>query len=113
MLKNAVMRWQGYMIDEDDNSIGGTLVRVSDIAGLGKCLKTTQCKWHPTVSCYGCAKFHPFKDANHEAQLEVIKAERDFVYKNSTGPVRHQLDEALEGAIQIVEVQKMLRKKIL
>lgn len=113
MLKNAVMRWQGYMIDEDDNSIGGTLVRVSDIAGLGKCLKTTQCKWHPTVSCYGCAKFHPFKDANHEAQLEVIKAERDFVYKNSTGPVQHQLDEALEGAIQIVEVQKVLRKKIL
>jgi integrase len=113
ILKNAVMRWQGYMIDEDNNSIGGTLVRVSDIASLGKCLKTTQCKWHPTVSCYGCAKFHPFKDANHEAQLEVIKAERDFVYKNSTGPVQHQLDEALEGAIQIVEVQKVLRKKIL
>jgi len=110
ILKNAVMRWQGYLIDENDDSIAGTIVKVSDIAGLGKCLKKSRCEMHPTVSCYGCAKFRPFKDANHEAQLEVIKSERNFLYKNSSGPVQHQLDEAWEGVVQIVEAQKELRK---
>jgi integrase len=108
-ISNAVLRWQGYLIDEDDDSIAGTVVRVSDIASLGKCLKITRCEMHPTVSCYGCAKFRPFKDANHAAQLEVIKTERDFVYQNSSGPVQHQLDEAWEGVVQIVEAQKVLK----
>ncbi|MEH6711163.1 MAG: site-specific integrase [Paraglaciecola polaris] len=110
-ISNAVMRWQGYLIDEEDDSIAGTIVRVSDIAGLGKCLKKTRCNMHPTVSCYSCAKFRPFKDANHEAQLQVIQVERDFVYQNSSGPVQYQLDEALEGAIQIVEAQRILKEK--
>jgi integrase len=108
-MSNAVTRWQGYLIDEDDDSIAGTVVRVSDIASLGKCLKITRCEMHPTVSCYSCAKFRPFKDANHAAQLEVIKTERDFVYQNSSGPVQQQLDEAWEGVVQIVEAQKVLK----
>lgn len=108
-IKNAVMRWQGFIIDEDDGSVEGSLIRVSDIASLGKCLKKTQCEMHPTISCYSCSRFRPFKNANHEAQLKVIKAERDFVKANSSGAALHQLDEAWEGAIQIVEAIKSMK----
>jgi len=108
-IKSAVMRWQGFIVDEDDGSVEGSLIRVSDIASLGKCLKKTQCEVHPTVSCYSCSRFRPFKNADHEGQLKVIEAERDFVKANSTGAVLHQLDEAWEGAIQIVEAIKSIK----
>ncbi|EOV0110706.1 hypothetical protein ACN5WT_003098 [Vibrio parahaemolyticus] len=107
-LKNAALRWQGYFIDED-GSIDGSLIRVSDVLSIGKCLKKTLCEYHPTVSCYGCSRFRPFKDANHQKQLEVIEKEVEFVKNNSTGAVQHQLSEAYEGALQIVEAQKIMR----
>jgi integrase len=109
-LKNATLRWKGFLIDEDDDTISGSVIRVSDIASLGKCLKKTSCKLHPTVSCYGCAKFRPYIDADHKAQLKVIEAERDFVKQNSSGPVQHQLDEALQGAIEIIAAQKAIKE---
>lgn len=109
-LKNATLRWKGFLIDEDDDTISGSVIRVSDIASLGNCLKKSRCELHPTVSCYGCAKFRPFKDADHGAQLKVIKAERDFVKQNSSGPVQHQLDEALLGAIEIIAAQKVIKE---
>ncbi|CDT86953.1 hypothetical protein VCR3J2_310262 [Vibrio coralliirubri] len=107
-LKNSALRWQGYFIDEDDN-IEGSLIKTSDVLSLGKCLKKTLCEYHPTVSCYGCSKFRPFKDIDHSKQLQVIKKEVEFVRSNSTGAVLHQLSEAYEGAIQIVEAQKALK----
>ena len=107
-LKNSALRWQGYFIDEDDN-IEGSLIKISDVLSLGKCLKKTLCEYHPTVSCYGCSKFRPFKDVDHSKQLQVIKKEVEFVRSNSTGAVLHQLSEAYEGAIQIVEAQKALK----
>jgi integrase len=110
VLKNATLRWKGFLIDEDDDTIAGTIIRVSDIVSLGKCLKKSSCKFHPTVSCYGCAKFRPYKDADHEAQLKVIEAEVDFVKQNSSGPVQHQLDEALQGAIEIIAAQKAIKE---
>jgi hypothetical protein len=109
-MDNAVARWQGYVIDEDDNAVAGTLVRGKDLINLGKCMKKGRCEWHPSVSCYGCGKFRPFKNANHAAQLEVIEAERDFVQRHSSGPVQHQLDEAYEGVIQIVEAQRIMQE---
>lgn len=110
VMDNAIARWQGYIIDEDDDTVKGTLVRGKDLANLGKCLKTTRCEWHPSISCYGCGRFRPFKGANHTAQLEVIEAERDFVRNHSSGPVQHQLDEAYEGAVQIIEAQRILNE---
>lgn len=111
VLENAVMRWKGFLIDENDSSVGGKLIRTSSIASLGKCLKQTSCEFHPTVSCYGCGKFRPFKNADHQAQLKVIEAEREFVQQHSSGPVKHQLNEALQGAIEICEAQKLLNKE--
>jgi integrase len=110
VMDNAVARWQGYVIDEDDNTVAGTLVRGKDLLNLGKCMKKGRCEWHPSVSCYGCGKFRPFKNANHAAQLEIIKAEREFVQRNSSGPVQHQLDEAYEGVVQIVEAQRIMKE---
>lgn len=110
VMDNAIARWQGYIIDEDDDTVKGTLVRGKDLANLGKCLKTTRCEWHPSISCYGCGRFRPFKGANHAAQLDVIEAERDFVRNHSSGPVQHQLDEAYEGAVQIIEAQRILNE---
>lgn len=110
VMNNAVARWQGYVIDEEDDTVKGTPVRGKDLINLGKCLKQGRCEWHPSISCYGCAKFRPFKDANHGAQLEVIEAEREFVRSHSSGPVQHQLDEAYEGVVQIVEAQRVMQE---
>ncbi|MBL4857213.1 MAG: site-specific integrase [Idiomarina sp.] len=110
VMDNAVARWQGYVIDEDDDTFTGTLVRGKDLINLGKCMKKGRFEWHPSVSCYGCGKFRPFKNANHEAQLEVIEAERAFVQRHSSGPVQHQLDEAYEGVVQIVEAQRITKE---
>jgi len=110
VMDNAIARWQGYVIDEDDDTVSGTVVRGKDLFNLGKCLKKARCEWHPSVSCYGCGKFRPFKNANHAAQLEVIEAEREFVKRHSSGPVQHQLDEAYEGAVQIVEAQRIIKE---
>ncbi|MGL0818814.1 hypothetical protein [Vibrio vulnificus] len=110
-LKNSALRWQGYFIDENDN-IEGSLIKISDVLSLGKCLKKNLCEYHPTVSCYGCGKFRPFKDADHTKQLQIIKKEVEFVRGHSTGPVLYQLNEAYEGAIQIVEAQKILKGKL-
>ena len=40
----------------------------------------------------------------------MIEAERDFVRNHSSGPVQHQLDEAYEGAVQIIEAQRVLNE---
>lgn len=111
VLSNSVARWEGYIID-DDSTVKGTVVRGKDLVNLGKCLKQSRCEWHPSVSCYGCGQFRPFKNADHESQLKVIEAERDFVRYNSSGPVQHQLDEAYEGALQIVEAQKIIVREV-
>ncbi|WP_339349996.1 hypothetical protein [uncultured Alteromonas sp.] len=112
VLSNSVARWEGYIIDDDDDTVKGTVVRGKDLVNLGKCLKQSRCDWHPSVSCYGCGQFRPFKNADHESQLKVIEAERDFVRNNSSGPVQHQLDEAYEGALQIVEAQKIIVREV-
>lgn len=112
VLSNSVARWEGYIIDDNDNTVKGTVIRGKDLVNLGKCLKQSRCDWHPSVSCYGCGQFRPFKNANHESQLKAIEAERDFVRNNSSGPVQHQLDEAYEGAIQIVEAQKIIVREV-
>tara|TARA_Y100000310_G_scaffold59421_1_gene54784 strand:+ start:1816 stop:3444 length:1629 start_codon:yes stop_codon:yes gene_type:complete len=112
MLSNSVARWEGYIIDDDDDAVKGTFVRGKDLINLGKCLKKSQCEWHPSVSCYGCGQFRPFKNADHASQLKVIEAERDFVRNNSSGPVQNQLDEAYEGALQIVEAQKFIIREV-
>lgn len=112
VLSNSVARWEGYIIDDDDDAVKGTFVRGKDLINLGKCLKKSQCEWHPSVSCYGCGQFRPFKNADHASQLKVIEAERDFVRNNSSGPVQHQLDEAYEGALQIVEAQKFIIREV-
>ena len=112
VMDNAVARWQGYVIDEDDNTVAGTLVRGKDLLNLGKCMKKGRCEWHPSVSCYGCGKFRPFKNANHAAQLEIIKAEftsdpdvRDYIVSSekfySTGfKCHYDLDNGIEQLIK-------------
>ncbi|TWX71715.1 site-specific integrase [Colwellia demingiae] len=107
-LKNSVQRWQGFLIDEADDSIDGSVIKLTDIISLGKCLKKSLCDMHPTVSCYGCSRFRPYKKANHKGQLIFITEQREFLKNNSTGPVKHQLDEAYQGALEIVEAQRII-----
>ena len=78
MLSNSVARWEGYIIDDDDDAVKGTFVRGKDLINLGKCLKKSQCEWHPSVSCYGCGQFRPFKKAEPASQQKEIDAERVF-----------------------------------
>ena len=101
----ASAKWAGF-VDEDHPE--GSTIRLQNIAGLGKCLKPGPCNYHPAVSCYGCSRFKPFKTANHQAALANIESLVTSYKELSSGPVKQQLEYALDKAIEIVEQQKEL-----
>ena len=101
----ATAKWAGF-VDEDYPE--GSTIHLEDIAGLGKCLNPEPCPYHPAVSCYGCNLFKPFKTANHQAALINIKAIVKDNKESSSGPVKQQLDYALEKVTVLVEQQKEL-----
>ena len=101
----ATAKWAGF-VDEDYPE--GSTIHLHDIAGLGKCLKPGPCSYHPAVSCYGCSRFKPYKTADHKAALVNIESLVTSYKESSSGPVKHQLEYALEKAIMVVEQQKEL-----
>ncbi len=97
-IKEAAEAWSGRLRPSGDPCAGE--VRV---ANLGICSRSDPCPYHPTVSCYACHKFQPFKDANHRQARRVILQLRDTIAEQSTGPVKMQLDRALAGANAVIE----------
>ncbi len=89
----------------DDDYPDGSTIRLDDIAGLGKCLKGAPCPYHPAVSCYGCRQFKPFKRANHQAALSNIETLVDRYRESSSGPVKYQLQHAVDQATAVVARQ--------
>ena len=98
----ATAKWAGF-VDEDYPE--GSTIRLHDIAELGKCLKPGPCNYHPAVSCYGCNLFKPFKTANHQAARDNIKSLNNSYKESSSGPVKQQLEYALDNAMILVEQQ--------
>ena len=53
------------------------LPRMVKISTIGNCAGATTCDLAPPYSCYLCAKFCAFRDADHHAILEALIEERD------------------------------------
>lgn len=103
--QRASAQWAGFV---DDDYPQGSTIRLDDVAGLGKCLKDAPCAYHPAVSCYGCRRFKPFKGGDHAAALGNIETLVERYRDTSSGPVKQQLDYALDQAQRIVAEQRQL-----
>lgn len=102
-ISQLVSYWKGKFVEDSQPELRH--VRVSRVGSLGLCLKDSICEHHPAVSCYSCPSFRPYRDANHAEALESIVKIRDEVADLSSGPVKQQLDLAIEMARQCISAQ--------
>jgi hypothetical protein len=56
------------------------------------------CKLSPPITCYPCASFVAFRDADHRAVERALQAQMD------DRPSTH-LEEALEAVREVIELQ--------
>lgn len=98
-ITEAVAFWSGRITSDAQRPTLGTM----RVANLGICKANQVCPHHPTVTCYSCSKFRPFKEADHTVALRNIEDLRDRMLGQSTGPVRHQVDLALAGVRAVME----------
>jgi integrase len=94
----AVSLWSGRMTSRQ------LLVEPSDmrVAHLGICKAAGPCPHHPTVTCYTCPKFRPFKEGDHAGAEQAIQTLKAAMAIDATGPVRLQVDAALEGVRAVI-----------
>lgn len=92
----AVTLWEGKIVSKQEH------VKDAIVSGLGSCKLGRPCPHHPTVSCYACQMFRPWKEVDHRKSLEDIKALRETMGKQATGPFARQLDAAVFGAGALV-----------
>lgn len=97
--------WEGRFLE--GRRPGSQEVRVNKLESLGLCLSQHDCEHHPTVSCYSCPSFRPYRDGSHQAALENIVKIRNEIGEKSSGPIRAQLDLAIEMAKQCVSAQEV------
>jgi len=98
-ITEAVAFWSGRISSQDSLTALGDM----RVANLGICKSIEVCQHHPTVTCYSCPKFRPFKEADHGAAQRVIEDLRDRVREHGTGPVRIQIDAALAGVHAVIK----------
>ncbi|WP_374557607.1 hypothetical protein [Thermomonas sp.] len=96
-INEAVATWGGRVTSRD--------VPIQEhemrVAHLGVCKAIAPCPHHPTVTCYTCPKFRPFKEADHAVAEKAIRSLKSSMVSDSTGPVRSQVDAALEGVLAV------------
>lgn len=92
-ITEATAFWSGRIQSQDSAPTPGDM----QVAHLGICKANKVCPHHPTVSCYSCPHFRPFKEADHSAAQQAIEGLRDWAREHGTGPVREQVDAALAG----------------
>lgn len=94
----AAAYWSGRTIDRGDASAERGTRAVSDI---GRCA-STHCDYEPRISCYGCSRFRPYRDADHRASEREIELRVIELENGSSGGVARQLDSALVGVKAII-----------
>ncbi|WP_083491693.1 site-specific integrase [Pseudomonas taeanensis] len=102
-IRMMVSAWHGRFAEEkspDQNDI-----RLTEIDSLGLCEKQSPCEAHPTVTCYACPKFRPYKNANHHKALSNIIKISDSISENSSGPLKDQLRLAISMARGCIAAQ--------
>lgn len=98
-IKEAVAFWSGRITSNSSPSEPSAM----RVANLGICKAKEVCPHHPTVTCYSCPKFRPFKEADHTVAQGVIESLRERLVEQATGPVRRQVDSALAGVRAVIE----------
>lgn len=95
---DAVSAWRGKFVAPSESVSTGEM----RVAHLGICKSSAPCPHHPTVTCYTCAKFRPYRGADHEEAERAILSLKEAVDANSTGAVKIQLAAALEGVRAVI-----------
>lgn len=92
----AVRMWEGR-IETTETSKSRAVV-----GSLGGCNYEGACPHHPTVSCYACSAFRPWRDANHGDSQRSIDSLARHIAANSTGPISQQLGAAAYGVRSLI-----------
>lgn len=101
-ISEAVSAWQGSFASEAERLDP----REMRVAHLGICKASSPCPHHPTVTCYACPKFRPYRDADHaQAERAIASLKKEF-HLSSTGAARIQIDAALDGVKAVIEAAK-------
>lgn len=94
----ATAYWSGRMIERGEPKGEQGTRPVSDI---GRC-SSQRCEYEPRISCYGCSRFRPYKDADHKSAKREIELRILELESASTGGGARQLDSALVGVQAII-----------
>lgn len=101
-ISEAVSAWRGRFASEVERADP----REMRVAHLGICKASSPCPHHPTVTCYTCSKFRPYRDADHSEAERAIASLKNETELGSTGPVRIQIDAALNGVRAVIQAVK-------
>jgi hypothetical protein len=81
---------------------------------VGNCGKYGFCSAFAPIACYLCRAFEPWLDANHEAVLEFLLAERERLRKEADERIASVNDRAIVAVAQVVQMcveEKEKRRK--
>jgi len=109
--------FKGNIIKDDSEAINGdrddkhlNFVNESDPKDqidIGVCGEGNICHLDPPFSCYMCAKFQPYDDANHEHVLDCLLEDRESrLKKYESSRLGIQLDDVIMAVAQVVEMCK-------
>ncbi len=107
MLRDAWFK--GRVIDRKDAPNRPILVPdVSAPAAVGACGKGDTCSVHPLFSCYSCAHFLAFRDANHQKVLDFAESEyarwRAVEPSNSRSKAIKDFDRIAAGVRDVIDL---------
>ena len=77
------------------------------ITAIGHCASDKVCNLMPPKTCYTCAKFRAFSDADHSGCLEALTEERNLRYKGDSG-IDAILDDTIVACARVVNMVEAL-----
>lgn len=95
-MQAAVHMWEGKI---ESSKVSNSRAVVGS---LGGCNREGICPHHPTVSCYACSAFRPWRDADHRVSQRSIDSTLRLIADNSTGPMAQQLSAAAYGVRSLI-----------
>ncbi|MCY1367859.1 hypothetical protein D9M69_548100 [compost metagenome] len=95
--------------DESEASRPGTGSRIIDLRidhsefGIGSCASCVKCEFTRPYACYaGCLAFEPWLDGPHEAALEYMLAQREYLNATTDIRIASINDRAILGCAQVI-----------
>lgn len=95
--------------NESEASRPGTGSRIIDLRidhsefGIGSCASCVKCEFTRPYACYaGCLAFEPWLDGPHEAALEYMLAQREYLNATTDIRIASINDRAILGCAQVI-----------